>query len=231
MEHLTELRIRLLKSLLSLLPAFMFCWFFSEQILSFLKHPLKPFLKDTNGALIFTAPADNVLAHFQVAFFSAILLSSPYWLNQFWRFISPGLYKKEKNFFLGFWVTGTGLFLLGASFAYFVALPLVFSLFMSFGGGVDKPFITIKNYLSFIIRFILVFGMVFEMPLILVFLCRWNIISLEMLKKYRRHAIVILSAFSALITPPDVLSLFLLGLPLVVLYEVSIFLAGFFQKK
>lgn len=209
----------------------MVCWFFSEQILNFLRIPLEPFLKDTNGGLIFTAPQDNFMAHLQVAFFSAILLSSPYWLNQFWGFISPGLYKKEKKVFSVFWITGTGLFLLGASFAYFVVLPLVFSLFMNFGGGVDKPFITIKNYLSFIIRFILVFGMVFEMPLILIFLCQWNIISLKILKKYRRHAIVILSALSALITPPDVLSLFLLGLPLVILYEVSIYLAGFFQKK
>ena len=230
-EHLAELRTRLLRSVLGLLPAFIICWFLSDKILSFLRRPLKPFLKDTNGGLIFIAPLDNFVAHLQVAFVSALLFSSPYWLNQLWQFISPGLYKKEKKVFLVFWVFSIVLFLLGISFAYFVVFPLVFSVLMNFGGGIDKPFITIKNYLSFVTRFALVFGIVFEMPLLLIFLCRQGIISPKTLKKYRRQAIVVLSFLSALLTPPDVLSLFLLLFPLIVLYEGSIYLAFLFQKK
>lgn len=230
-EHLTELRLRILKSALSLLIAFVFCWFFSGRILSFLRRPLEPFLKDGAGGLIFTAPVDNVMAHLQVAFFAGILLASPYWLIQFWRFISPGLYKQEKKIFIFFWIASAFLFLAGACFAFFVALPLVFSVLMNFGQGIDKPFITIKNYLSFISHFVLALGLVFEMPLLLIFLCRWGLISPSILKKYRRHALVILSAVSALITPPDILSLFLVLLPLLALYEISVWLSPVFVKK
>ena len=152
-DHLAELRRRVLKSLFSLVPAFIICWFFSEQILDVLRWPLQPFLKNTGGGLIFTAPMDQFVAHLQVAFFTAVFLSSPYWLSQLWCFISPGLYKKEKKLFFLFCLIGTLLFLFGICFAYFVVFPLVFSVLMNFGSGVDQPFITIKHYLSFILRF------------------------------------------------------------------------------
>ena len=229
-EHLTELRGRFLKSLLSFLPAFIICWFFSSYILNFFRRPIQPFLKNTQGGLIFTAPLDQFMAHLQVAVFSAIFLSSPYWISQIWSFISPGLYKKERKIFLLFCLAGSFLFFLGSFFAYFIVFPLVFSVLMKFGNGIDHPFITIKNYLSFFIRFTLVFALVFEMPLVLIFLCRCNILSPTVLKKYRRHAIICLSILSAFITPPDVLSLFLLLFPLVGLYEISIQLACFFQR-
>ncbi len=230
-EHLNELRLRLLKSVFSLLPAFFICWFFSEPILNFLRRPLEPFLKNTKGGLIFTAPMDQLIAHLQVAFYSAIFLCSPYWLGQLWRFISPGLYKREKKIFVFFWLTGTVLFILGACFAYFAVFPFLFSMLMNVGNSVDQPFITIKSYLSFVARFTFVFGLVFEMPLILLFLCRLGVLSPEILRQHRRHAVLLLSVLSAFITPPDVLSLFLLLIPLMALYEISIQLARFFQKK
>ena len=228
--HLTELRKRVLNSFLSLLPAFALCWFFSEAILDFLRKPLQPFLNNTQGGLIFTAPMDKVIAHLQVSLFAGIFLSSPYWLSQLWHFISPGLYKKEKKLFIFFCFIGTILFLLGLCFAYFVVFPILFSVLMNFGNGVDQPFITIKNYLYFIVRFSLILGFVFEMPLIIILLCRAGIISVETLKKYRRQAILFLSILSAIITPPDVLTLFLLLFPLIGLYELSIYLAHFFKK-
>ena len=228
-KHFIELRMRLLKSLLSLIPSFIICWLFSEQILSALRQPLKPFLKNTGGGLVFTAPLDQFMAHLQIAFFAAVFLSSPYWLGQMWCFISPGLYKKEKKLFMLFWFMGTILFFLGACFAYFVVFPLLFSVLMNFGSGIDQPFITIKSYLSFVICFTLILGFIFEMPLVLVLLCRVGVISSDFLKKYRRQAILFLSILSAFITPPDIFSLFLLLLPLIVLYEVSIWLTCFFK--
>lgn len=230
-EHFIELRIRVLKSLLGLIPFFAVCWFFSDDLIDILRQPLKPFLKGTGGGLIFTAPLDQFMAHLQISFFAALFLSSPYWLAQLWCFISPGLYKQERKLFIYFWFMGLILFLLGACFAYFVVFPIIFSVLMNFGSGVDQPFITIKNYLSFIIRFILILGFVFEMPLILVFLCRGGIISSGFLKKYRRQAVLILSILSAFITPPDILSLFLLLFPLIGLYELSIWLTGLFEVK
>ena len=229
-EHLAELRERLLKSVFGVLFTFLICWFFSSYILSFFRKPIQPFLKNTEGGLIFTAPLEKFIAHLHVAFFSALFLSSPYWISQIWAFVSPGLYKKEKKIFIFFCLGSSFLFFLGALFAYFVVFPLVFSVLMNFGNGFDQPFITVKHYLSFIFRFTLVFALVFEMPLVLIFLCRFNIISPELLKKYRRQAIVCLSILSAFITPPDVLSLFLLLLPLVGLYELSIWLTHFFVQ-
>ena len=229
-EHLSELRWRLLKSILSLLPAFIICWFFSEQILIFLRRPIQPFLKNTAGELIFTAPMDQFMAHLQIALFAAVFLSSPYWLSQLWYFLSPGLYKKERKIFIFFWLMGTVLFFFGACFAYFVVFPIVFSVLMNFGNGTNQALITIKSYLYFIIRFTLVLGLVFELPLVLVLLCRSGVLSTETLKKYRRQAILLLSILSAFITPPDVLSQLLLLLPLIGLYEFSIWLTRFFKK-
>jgi len=168
------------------------------------------------------------MAHFQVAFSTAIVLSCSYWLSQLWLFISTGLYKKEKKVFSLFCLLGVLLFLLGVLFAYFIVFPLVFSVLMNFGSGVDKPFITIKSYLSFVMQFILVFGFVFEMPLCLLLLCRTGILSPATLKKMRKSAVVVLSLVAAFITPPDVLSMFLLLVPLLVLYEFSILLASIF---
>lgn len=229
-KHLGEFRARLLKSVLSFVPAFIFTWFYSEQILTFLRKPIKPFLKNTSGGLIFTAPMDQFMAHLQVSMFAAVFLSSPYWLGQFWCFISPGLYKKEKRTFIFFWFMGTMLFFLGALFAYFIVFPTVFSVLMNFGESIDKAYITISYYIDFVIRFTLVLGIVFEMPLFLVFLCRAGIISVQTLKKYRRHAYLILAILAAFITPPDVLSQILLLVPLIILYEFSIWLSAFFKK-
>ena len=216
---------------MSLVLAFVLCWFFSDFLFDVLRRPVQRFLKTPGGGLIFTAPADQLTAYLQVTFFFAGFLSSPYWLSQIWGFISPGLYKKERALFLIVCFTGTLLFFAGALFAYFVALPLVFSALLNFGGGADQPFITIKNYLSFVFRFVLALGLSFEMPLILFFLCREKILSPQVLKKYRRHAWLALSILSAFMTPPDLLSFFLLWIPLMALYELSLRGVLFFNRK
>ena len=230
-NHLQELRERLIKSLFSLLPAFLVCWFFSHTLLDFLRRPIQPFLKNTNGGLIFTAPMDPFIAHLQVSLFSAVILASPFWLSQLWLFISPGLYKKEKSLFLSFCLMGAFLFAIGLCFAYYVVFPIMFSVLMNFGSSMDQAFITIRNYLSFITRSALTFGLMFEMPLVLLLLCRSGVLSPQVLKKYRRHAFLLLAVLSAFITPPDVMSMLLLLLPLVGLYEFSLQLILFMEKK
>ena len=229
--HWQELRARLLKSFLAVLGGFVLSWFFSREILQFLRQPIAPFLKSTQGAFVFTAPLDNWLAHFHLSFFAGILLASPYWLNQLWRFMAPGLYEKEKKAFLSFWITGFILFLSGAGFAYFIVFPLVFQILIPFGGGVDYPLITIKSYLSFVTRFMLIFGLIFELPLLLAGLCYLGIMSSRTLRQYRKHAIVCMALLSAVATPPDVLSQLLLLIPLILLYEISVCLAWFFSQK
>ena len=231
LEHLTELRKRLLNSALSLAVAFPVCWFFSGALLDFIRKPITPFLSNTAGGLIFTAPLDKFTAHLQTALFFAILLSSPFWLNQLWRFVSPGLYKKERKAFILFWLMGTVLFFAGSAFAYFLVFPLVFSVLLNFGGGPDRAFITIGNYLSFVARFTLTLGSVFELPLILIFLSHTGVVSVKTLQNHRRHAVLGLAVLSAFVTPPDILSFFLLLVPLIALYESSIWLAGGFSKK
>ncbi len=228
--HFSELRYRLFKGLFSVLIVFLLCWIFSDEILDFFRKPIQPFLKNTSGGLVFTAPMDQFLAHIKISIFTAVFVSSPYWLFQLWLFIAPGLYKAEKKLFLAFWIIGTILFLSGVSFAYFIVFPVVFQILLFFGNGVDQPMITINNYLSFLVQMIMVFGLLFELPLVLLFLSRIGLISIENLKKYRKLAILILAVISAFVSPPDILSMFLLLFPLIGLYEFSIFLIIVFQK-
>ena len=148
-----------------------------------------------------------------------------------WRFIAPGLYKNEKKFGLYFIFFGTILFLTGVSFVYFVVYPLAFEFLLNFGGDIDKAMITINDYLSFFITTTLVFGAAFELPLILTILGIAGIVDKAMLISFRRYAIISICIFSAMITPPDVISMILLALPLIGLYELSIVLVGWLGFK
>ena len=229
--HLTELKKRVGNCLLMMAGGSLICWFYREALFVFLSLPIQPFLKHTKGALIFTAPLEALLAHLQIAFFFGLLVASPFCGYQIWRFVTPGLYQREKKFFLLFWGMGTGLFLLGVSFVYVVVFPLVFHILLSMGESKALPFITVKHYLSFFIRFALVFGSVFQMPLVLIALCRMHLLSPDTLKKYRKHTIVALALLAAFITPPDIFSQILVLLPLWGLYEISLYLTQLFYQK
>ncbi len=228
--HLTELRKRLLNSIAAILLSFFICWFFKDYILNILRQPIEPFLVNTKGGLIFTAPLERLLTHLRICFLVAVFISSPYWLREFWRFIAPGLYQNEKKTFILVWSLAILLFLAGVFFAYFIFFPLIFRTLLSFGDSVDQAFISLAHYFSFLIRSISIFAIVFEMPLLLIVLCHSKLISPEQLKKYRKVAIIGLAVLSAFITPPDIFSLFLLMIPLVLLYELSIWLAHFSIK-
>ena len=224
-EHLGELRYRLTRAAIGILVGMCFCWGFSEQIFNIIRKPIQPFLPQ--GGLIYTAPIDKFMAHIKISFICGLLLSAPFWLFHLWKFISPGLYKNEKRFAVGFIFFGTLQFLLGLAFTYFIVFPMAFKFLMNFGGDIDKPMITIDHYLGFFTQT----SLIFEMPVIITFLGLVGAVSESFLKKNRRYAIVIISAASAILAPPDALSMILLMGPLILLYEISIITVGFFERR
>ncbi len=228
-EHIGELRYRITRVAIGIFVGMCFCWGFSEKIFNYVRKPIEPFL--TNGGLVFTAPIDKFMAHIKLSFICGVLLSAPFWLYHLWKFISPALYRNEKRFAIGFIFFGTFQFLMGLVFTYFIVLPMAFKFLMTFGGDVDKPMITIDHYLGFFTQTALVFGMAFEMPVIISFLGLVGLVSQRFLKENRRYAVVTIAAVSAVVAPPDALSMVLLMVPLWILFEISIFIVGFFERR
>lgn len=228
-DHLTELRDRLIKSAWSIAITTGLCFFFHDQLFTIVRHPVTDYLP--GGGLVFLNPMDNFVAHMKLSAVAGIILACPLWIYQVWMFVAPGLYAHEKKYSLTFMVAGVGLFVSGVCFAYFLVLPMAFNFLFNFGGGVDKPLITVTEYMSFFSTMVLVFGGAFELPLILVILGVLGIVSSAQLRDKRRYAIVVLAAFSAVITPPDVLSMLMLLVPLTVLYEISIIVVRLVERK
>lgn len=228
-SHVIELRSRLLKVFFLIFLGCLICWNIREILFDIIRRPIQIHLP-TQG-FVFTAPMDKFLAHIKVSLIGGLILMAPFWIYQVWRFISPGLYAKERKISIFFVFFGTLLFFCGLFFVYFLVYPLAFQFLMHFGGDTDLPMITISHYLSFFLVTSLAFGFAFELPLVLSFLGFINVISSSDLRKKRKYAIPLLMTLSALITPPDVLSMILLSIPLIFLYEVSIFLVQILEKK
>lgn len=228
-EHLSELRTRIVYSLYAIVIFTIVAWNFSEVIMDFVREPIVGFLP--SKGLVFTAPTDLFMAHLKVSILAGLVVSCPVWIYQVWRFVEPGLYNKEKKYGKYFIFFGSLLFIAGVSFAYFLVLPAAFKVLLSFGGTVDVPMITIDDYMSFFFMTILVFGAAFEMPLVLVILGLMGIVSSRGLRSMRRYAIVAIAVVAGIFTPPDAISMMLLGIPLVLLYEVSIIILSVLEPK
>ncbi len=223
-EHLEEFRWRLIIVISTVAIWFGICYNYSTNIIKFVQKPL-------NQKLIFISPTEAFFVNLKVAFFTAIFLSLPVIIYQLWAFVAPGLLDKEKKYTLPFIISGTLCFLIGAGFCYFVVLPIGTKFLLGFAGGELKPMISVDNYISFISRFMIAFGAVFEFPIVIFFLSKVGIVTPEILSKNRRYSILGIFVLSAILSPPDVLSMFLMAIPLMCLYEISIFIARIFGKK
>lgn len=232
LDHLIELRSRLLWSFLALAIAFGICLYFARPIFAFLVQPL---LESGQKKLIYTAIFEAFFVEIKVAFFAATCIAFPVFATQIWRFVAPGLYKKEKQAFLPFLLATPVLFTIGAAMAYYIAIPVALTYLLGFGGnvgGVEQEALPgVDNYLGFVMKFIFGFGISFLLPVLLMLLERAGIVTLEQLRGARRYAIVGSFAVAAVLTPPDVVSQLLLAIPLCILYELAIIAIWFTRRK
>jgi sec-independent protein translocase protein TatC len=223
LDHLIELRRRLLWCVAALFAAFFICLYFAKPIFAVLVQPL---LKAGQGKLIYTDIFEAFFVEVKVAFFAALMISFPVLATQIWRFVAPGMYKAEKKAFLPFLLMTPFFFAAGACFAYFIAMPWALKFLLGFegnvGGVTQEALPAIGNYLSFVTRFLFGFGVAFLLPVLLMVLERAGIVTREQLEKSRRYAIVVAAAVSAVLTPPDVVSMLLMLVPLYALYEFAL---------
>jgi sec-independent protein translocase protein TatC len=232
LDHLIELRRRLLWSFLALAVAFGACIYFARPIFAFLVQPL---LASGQTKLIYTAIFEAFFVEIKVAFFAAAFISFPVFATQLWRFVAPGLYANEQRAFLPFLLATPVLFTLGAAMAYYMAIPVALTYLLGFGGnigGVEQQALPgVDNYLNFVMKFIFGFGISFLLPVLLMLLERAGIVTLEQLKSSRRYAIVGAFAIAAVLTPPDVVSQLLLAIPLCILFELALIAIWFTRRR
>ncbi|TKJ40248.1 twin-arginine translocase subunit TatC [candidate division LCP-89 bacterium B3_LCP] len=226
-DHLEELRSRLIKTILFVIAGFCAVYAFVPGMQEFL---IERFFEEEVAPLAFLAPTEGFIVRLKLGFIGGLIIASPGVFYQFWRFVAPGLYAKEKHFVIPVVITSTVSFLVGAAFSFFV-LPYATRFFLSFAGTEIQNAWSFGSYVDFIIRILLAFGLVFELPLVIYFLVRLGIVTPQFLRKKRRYAIIIFLVLAAVISPPDIFTMVVLAVPLTVLYELSIIIASFTHRK
>jgi len=237
--HLTELRSRLVKSIIYLFIFFVICYFFAENIYGFLVQPYANAVQSDieNRRLIFTALQETFITYLKVSFFAAFFASSPLILIQIWKFVAPGLYDNERKALMPYLIVTPLLFFLGGLLVYYLIMPLAIKFFLSFETTLQGNSLPIQleakvnEYLSLIMKLIFAFGISFQLPVILSLLARVGFIDSEYLKKRRKYVVVIIFAVAAILTPPDPVTQIGLAIPLLLLYEVSIWSVKIIEKK
>ena len=237
-EHLIELRSRIIKTMIMIIVFFIFFYIFADNIYNFLVKPYANAVAGEEGRrLIFTALHETFFTYIRVAIFASLFVSLPFLLIQLWIFIAPGLYKNEKNVVLPYLLATPVLFILGSALVYYLIMPLAIKFFLSFesiGGNGALPIqleAKVNEYLSLIMRLILAFGLCFQLPVALTLMARVGLVSSEGLKKNRKYVIVGIFAIAAILTPPDPISQIGLGIPILLLYELSIIAVSFIEKR
>jgi sec-independent protein translocase protein TatC len=227
--HLEELRSRLIKSFIAVGAGFGICYAFKETLFEILLYPLLRVMPD-GGKLIFTGIPEAFFTYLKVSFLAGIILASPVLLYQFWLFVAPGLYYKERRV-LGPIIAVTSFFFIGgALFGYFVVFPSGFKFLLSFGADYIRTLPSMREYLDFSTKLLFIFGLVFELPVVLASLARLGIVSVGYLKRNRKYAVILAFVAGAFLTP-DVVSMMLMAVPLMVLYEIGIFGAKIVSRR
>ena len=245
MDHLTELRSRLLISIVVFVVLFLLCLVkigdpsssIADQVYLFLQKPLADLLSERGGRMIFTGLHEGFFTQIKVAFFTSISISLPIILMQVWKFVAPGLYKNERNAMLPFMMATPFLFILGAAMVYYMVIPLAWQFFLSFEINPGQGALPIEveprisEYLSLVMRLMFAFGLSFELPVVLLLLVKSGFVTPEGLASKRRYAILTSFVAAAILTPPDVISQVMLATPIIILYEISIIAARIMYKK
>jgi sec-independent protein translocase protein TatC len=240
LDHLVELRRRLLWAVVALLIAFIGCFYVAQDIFNFLAEPLAKLLREQNpdARLIMTGLAEGFFTNVKLGFFGALLLSFPIFASQIYKFVAPGLYRHEKHAFLPFLIAAPIMFLVGAAVLYYILMPLAWEFFLGFqqpgGENGSLPIeleARIGEYVSLSMKLIFAFGLCFQLPVLLTLMARVGIVSSKGLASKRKYAIVGVVIVAAIITPPDPISQLSLAVPVILLYEVSIWMARLFERK
>jgi len=228
--HLDELRKRLIACFIAVGVGFAASYGFKEYLFQILVRPLMQVM-ETGDTLIFTGLPEAFFTYLKVSLLSGLMLASPVIIYEFWMFVTPGLYDKERRILLPIIFLSSLFFVGGALFGYFIVFPWGFKFFLGFATETIRPLPSMKEYLGFSAKLLLAFGLVFELPLVLTFLARIGVVSVEFLKKHRKYALLLFFAGAAILTPPDVVTQVMMALPLMLLYEISILGARIFGRK
>ncbi|MDR2387460.1 MAG: twin-arginine translocase subunit TatC [Deltaproteobacteria bacterium] len=223
LDHLAELRRRLIACLVVVGLLTLACWNLAGPILDLIMSPVLKLLAN-ESALVYTGLPDAFSVTFKVSLWAGAILSAPFCFFQLWAFVAPGLRPEEKAKVPGLTILATSLFLAGLAFAYFLAFPITFGFFLKFSSKIMRPLLTVDRYMSLVMSLALAFALSFQLPLVLTFLSRLGLVSPAFLKKERPYALVLIFILAALLTPPDVISQIILAVALMALYELSIFL-------
>lgn len=230
MDHLNELRWRLVRCFIAAGVGFLLCWTVVEPIFNFITAPLLSALP-AHGTAMYTTLPEPFFVRMFVAFVTGLFVTSPYIFYQIWAFISPGLYEEEKKGLLPIALLSAIFFIGGGVFCYFIVFPYAFNFFLGFSSEQIQAMPRITDYLDFVIKLLLAFGLIFEMPLFSFFLSRMGVITAQMMRKARRYAVLCIFIVAAILTPPDVVSQLLMAMPMLLLYEISILVAAAFGRK
>ncbi len=228
--HLEELRKRLITCFVAVGIGFLISYGFKEKLFQVLTRPLVGVM-NAGDKLIFTGLPEAFFTYLKVAFLSGLIMATPVIFYQFWMFVAPGLYNREKRMMFPIVFLSSLFFIGGALFGYFIVFPFGFKFFLGFASNIIQPLPSMREYLSFASKLLLAFGLVFELPLVITFLARLGMISVDFLKKNRKYALLLFFVAAAILTPPDVVTQIMMALPLILLYEISIIGATIFGKK